>query len=237
MKKIIGIGGNLMFDAAGMFPGYPRAYVNHDYVAAVKAAGAVPLVLPVLSDAECVERQLSVVDGLIITGGYDVNPLLFAEEPHKLLGETLKERDDFDLLLIKTARRLGLPVLGICRGLQILNVEAGGSLYQDCSEDDKCYVRHWQGSNPAQATHTVSFLEDSWLFSIFGTKTGTNSFHHMSIKKIADRFRGVAWAADGTVEGIESVDGPFAAGVQWHPEMMHRQEKMLALFKSFVSKT
>ena len=80
MKKIIGIGGNLMFDAAGMFPGYPRAYVNHDYVAAVKAAGAVPLVLPVLSDAECVERQLSVVDGLIITGGYDVNPLLFAEE-------------------------------------------------------------------------------------------------------------------------------------------------------------
>lgn len=235
MKKIIGIGGNLLFDAEGMFPGYPRAYVNHDYVLAVEAAGGVPLVLPLVPDEECVARQLSLVDGLLLTGGYDVNPLLFGEEPHKLLGETLQERDAFDLLLIKTARKLGLPVLGICRGLQILNVEAGGTLYQDCSEDEGSYVRHWQGSHPAQATHSVSFAPGSWLHSVFGSQAAVNSFHHMAIKQTAAGFRAAAWAADGTVEGIESAAGSFAAGVQWHPEMMHRQDKMLSLFKAFLA--
>ena len=90
---------------------------------------------------------------------------------------------------------------------------------KDCSEDEDFYVRHWQGSHLAQATHSVSFAPDSWLHSVFGSQAAVNSFHHMAIKQ--------------TAEGIEAAAGPFAAGVQWHPEMMHRQDKMLSLFKSF----
>ena len=128
MKKIIGIGGNLAFMSEGMFPGYGKAYVNRDYTAVVESVGGVPLILPVTVDAAIVVAQLSAVDALVISGGWDVDPLLWGEEPHGKLGDTLPERDTFDLLLIREARRRDIPILGICRGLQILNVAAGGSL-------------------------------------------------------------------------------------------------------------
>lgn len=237
MRKIIGIGGNLKFDVGGMFPGYARSYVNDDYVQAVKSAGGVPIILPVIDERELIRRQLQNIDAVILTGGYDVNPQLFGEEPHKLLGDTLKERDDFDMILIQESRKLGLPILGICRGLQILNVTAGGTLYQDCSEADNSFVRHWQSHRPDQATHSITISEDSALFDIFGKNTQVNSFHHMAIHKLAEGYRATAHAADGIVEGIESTTGSWVLAVQWHPEMMHRVSKnTLDMFKLLVDK-
>ena len=104
-KKIIGIGGNLMFMEGGLFPGYGKSYVNDDYVQAVASAGGVPLILPVTTDPEVVEAQVGTIDALVISGGWDVDPLLWGEEPHEKLGSTLPERDTFDQLLIAAARR------------------------------------------------------------------------------------------------------------------------------------
>ncbi len=114
-KKRIGIGGNLMLMEGGIFPGYGKSYVNDDYVQAVASAGGVPMILPVTDEEDIVEAQIEAVDGLVISGGWDVDPLLWGEEPHEKLGSTLPVRDTFDRLLIAAARRRGLPILGICR--------------------------------------------------------------------------------------------------------------------------
>ena len=237
MKKMIGVGGSILFDEGGMFPGYPRAYVNDDYIAAVEAAEAIPLILPVTEDAEAVREMVSRVDGVILSGGYDVNPVLFDEEPHKLLGMTLDRRDTFDRLLIEEAQRQAKPILGICRGLQILNVCFGGTLYQDCSLAENSYVKHWQGNQPAQRTHKINIVENSILHSIFGSQTRVNSFHHMAVHEVAPGFKVMARAEDGIIEAIEKEDGSFVLGVQFHPEMTHREADMLKIFQLFVSRT
>jgi putative glutamine amidotransferase len=227
MGKIIGISGNLAFMPGGMFPGYGKAYVNDDYVTAVEAVGGVPLILPVIADEEHIAEQLSVVDAVIISGGWDVDPLLWGEEPHEKLGETLPQRDAFDLALIAQARRQGLPILGICRGIQILNVAAGGTLYQDISEQPGSFVRHWQKSHPAQATHTVELQAGSELYELLGGKATVNSFHHMAVHEAAPGYRVTARAADQTIEGLEAVDGSPVLAVQWHPEMMQARAKVM----------
>lgn len=221
-KKRIGIGGNLMFMEGGIFPGYGKSYVNDDYVQAVASAGGVPMILPLTDEEDIVEAQIEAVDGLVISGGWDVDPLLWGEEPHEKLGSTLPVRDTFDRLLIAAARRRGLPILGICRGLQSLNVVLGGTLYQDMSEAEGSFVRHFQGGHPAQATHTVTVEPGSTLHRLLGPSLTVNSFHHMAARRIAPGLRVTARAADGTVEGLEGISEPILA-VQWHPEMMHRE--------------
>ena len=236
MKKIIGIGGNLMFMPGGMFPGYGKSYVNQDYTASVEAVGGVPLILPVTAEADVVAAQLSAVDALIISGGWDVDPLLWGEEPHVKLGDTLPERDAFDLLLIREARRLGLPILGICRGIQILNVAAGGTLYQDMSEQPGSFVRHWQNVHPDQATHHVTMEKDSILHDILGDRIVVNSFHHMAVNEPGKGYRVTARSDDGTIEGMESTEGSPVLAVQWHPEMMHHNSAEMRQLFSWLLK-
>lgn len=222
MRTVIAIGGNILFEQEGLFAGYPRAYVNADYVEAVKRAGAVPLILPPVEteDLEDLAKDmLAVAQGLVLSGGYDVNPLLWGAEPSPKLGETLAKRDAFDLALIRAARQQKLPVLGICRGLQILNVEAGGTLYQDISEEPNHFVRHWQQARPAEASHTVTIEPQSTLAKLFGAEVQVNSFHHMATKDVGKHWHVTARAKDGTVEGMEHEALPWLA-VQWHPEMM-----------------
>lgn len=234
--KRIAIGGNIDFMRDGMFPGYAKAYVNEDYIAAVEAAGGVPIVLPIVHSKRLVREQLECMDGLILSGGWDVDPLCFGEEPHEKLGETLPERDAHDLWLIKAALDLKLPIFGICRGLQILNVALGGTLYQDMSEKEGPRVRHWQISHPDQATHTVETAEGSLMRSILGPEHVTNSFHHMTIKDLAPSLFATARAKDGTIEAVEYKESfPPVYAVQWHPEMMHQKdEAMLALFRCLI---
>ena len=232
MKRIVGVGGSLMFMDGGMFPGYGKSYVNDDYIQAVLAGGGVPLLVPVIGDEAAIEAQVALLDALVISGGWDVDPLLWGEEPHTKLGDTLPERDAFDLALIRAARKKGIPILGICRGIQILNVAGGGTLYQDVSEQPRCTVRHWQPAHPAQPTHTVETVAGSLIAGLVGPSVVTNSFHHMTLKDIAPGYRVTARAKDGTVEAIESIEGSPVLGVQWHPEMMHRTSAaMLRLFE------
>lgn len=130
-KPVIGISTNIIIDSGGMFPGYHRSYVNRDYIRSVLAAGGVPVMLPMTDDKEAVKQALSLCQGLILSGGQDVYPLYYGQEPHRALGEVCPERDDFDYELYRLAREMDIPVLGICRGAQIIATAEGGSLYQD----------------------------------------------------------------------------------------------------------
>ena len=237
MRKKIGISGNLLFDTGGMFPGYARAYVNDDYVDAVIMAGGTPVILPVNKDADVIDEQLTGIDALILSGGYDVNPQLYGEEPHVLLGDVCDRRDCFDAIVIQRAMEKRLPILGICRGIQILNVVFGGTLYQDCSEAEGSYIKHNQEHIPNRVSHSVHIVPDTELSYIMGDKTTVNSFHHMAVREVAPGFRVSAVAPDGIIEGLESTNDNFVLAVQWHPEMLHRKNsEMLALFQLLVAK-
>lgn len=234
-KPIIGISGNFIMDKGGMFPGYKRAYVNDDYVKAVAMAGGVPYIIPIVSDEDLAKEQISNVDALILSGGYDVNPLIYGEEPKQKLGAILPERDKFDLWLLKEACKMNKPVLGICRGIQLMNAAFGGTLNQDLSYDENCYIKHLQETSPSTAGHTVEIMEGSRLNSILGSKITTNSFHHQSLNRVAEGFKVTAKAKDGTIEAIEKNGENFVMGIQWHPEMMSSSSpEMLNIFKELI---
>jgi putative glutamine amidotransferase len=219
-----------------MFPGLERAYVNHDYVQAITGAGAVPVLLPVIDDEPGIAEQIKLVDGILLTGGYDVNPLYYNEEPCAGLGFILPEVDKHQLAAAKLAAALGKPMLGICRGMQVLNVAFGGTLYQDILETPNS-IRHVQNAQRHVAGHTVSIVADTVLDGIFGKAAiRTNSFHHQAVKELAPGFIVGARAADGVIEAMEKPGDLFTLAVQWHPEMMAgKSPDMRKLFQKFVT--
>ncbi len=237
-RPIIGISGSMMIDEGGMFPGYERAYVNNDYIQAVIRAGGTPFIIPMGESDDTIKQQIKLIDGLILSGGHDVDSLLYNEEPTQKLGEIYPKRDEFDLKIIKYAMDKEIPILGICRGMQILNVANGGSLYQDLSFIDGCYIKHWQGNQADVATHNVDIEKGSKMHSIIGDTVKTNSFHHLAVKDIAKGFKVVARAKDGVIEAIEKDGDTFVIGFQWHPEMMSKNnEKMQRIFNKLIEES
>ncbi len=236
MRKVVGISANAIIEQGGMPAGCRLSSAAYDFTDAVIAAGGVPLILPMTADEEIIKEQLGRIDALIMTGGQDINPLLYGQEPHKLLGEVCDERDETDYRLIALAIEEGMPLLGICRGMQMLNVLCGGTLYQDNSLAPLCSVKHVQGRSSRRCSHSVSLAPGSYLEEIFGPSALVNSFHHMSIAKVAPGFSVTARASDQIVEAIESEANSFAMGVQWHPEMLWEDEKMLDIFRLLISK-
>lgn len=221
-KPIIGISGSEIIDDGGIFPGYRRSYVNEDYVDSVIQNGGIPYIIPFNEDDEVIEQQLLNVQGLILSGGHDVDPHNYGEEPEQKLGDIWPERDHFDMRLLKLAEKNNIPVLGICRGAQIINVAHGGSLYQDLSYRKEETLKHSQGQRPTLLTHTVETVAGTKIAELLGkAKLQTNSFHHQLIKDVAPEFKVAARATDGVVEAIENDDASIIA-VQWHPEMLHR---------------
>lgn len=239
MKKraVIGISTGLLVDSGGIFPGYHRIYVNRDYVDSVLASGGVPLMLPMSDDQEALEKALSLIDGLILSGGHDVSPINYGEEPHQKLGEICPERDRYDYFLYRKAKERGIPILGICRGIQVINTCEGGTLYQDLSEKSGDVYKHMQGHSPKTATHSVGIAKDSRLQKILGKEElRVNSFHHQILKDIAADFDVSARAKDGVVEAIEHRSADFIIGVQWHPEMRSMVDPdMKKLFQALIT--
>jgi putative glutamine amidotransferase len=221
-----------------MFPGMERAYVNYDYVQAITMAGAVPILLPVISDEQSIRKQIELVDGLLLSGGCDINPLCYNEEPCKELGFILPEVDEHQLAIVRIATELGKPMLGICRGIQILNVAFGGTLYQDVLQVPTT-IKHTQRTQRHVPGHTVNIVQDTIMSSIFNkTAILTNSFHHQAVKNVAPGFIVNARSEDGVIEGIERPGDVFTLGVQWHPEMMAgKYPDMLKLFRKFIAAT
>lgn len=235
-RPIIGIVGNMETVEKGIFLGNERTYINNDYVTSILKVGGIPMILPVIDDEEAIKDLVKNVDGILISGGSDVNPLIYGEEPTDKLGEISHERDNFDISVVKNAFNLGKPILGICRGLQIMNVVFGGTLHQDLSYIDGSYIKHYQESRNTLHCHSVDVYEDTKLGEIIGKSVIANSFHHQSVKDIAPGFIVSAMSRDNVIEAIEKVGEEFVIGVQWHPEVMVALEDnlMVNLFEKFI---
>ncbi len=210
------------------------------YVRSVFNAGGIPVILPFTSDEDAVRQYAEMIDGLLVPGGIDVNPLCYGEEPHPLLDTTNMPFDIFQLNLIREVMKLKKPVFGICRGLQIINVALGGTLWQDMSMQSKETFLHRQNEmGRAAVSHSVRITPDSMLHEILGDEIMVNSFHHQAIKKPAESLRITARASDGTIEAAEAIDYPWLLIVQWHPESFvdAKDHPMHKLFERFIRET
>ncbi|MDO4662759.1 MAG: gamma-glutamyl-gamma-aminobutyrate hydrolase family protein [Tissierellia bacterium] len=238
-KPIIGISGSILEDNGGYFPGYKKSYVSEYFVESVSSNGAVPIILPITTDIDIIKKQISLIDGLILTGGHDVSPLFYNEEPKLKLGRTLYDRDFFELNLLKFSIEKDIPILGICRGMQLMNVYFGGSLYQDTSYQKDFYIKHNQVYDPPVPTHSVDIIKGTKIYDIFKKDSLlVNSFHHQMINKLADPFIKSSSSKDGCIESIEHKDKDFLIGVQWHPEMLHKSTPIMNnIFKKLIEKS
>ena len=217
----------------------PRFSANQSYVRCVEAAGGLPLLIPLVKSEDVVRAIYARLDGLLLTGGADVDPACYGEAPHPKLGEVDGPRDRVELALTRWALTNGLPVLAICRGIQVLNVAAGGTLYQDITAQVDGAIEHTYYPNHPRdlIAHPVIIEPGSRLAAILGSTTlGVNSTHHQAVKDVAPSFTVTARASDGLVEAIEGLDHPFALGVQWHPEELIQDARMQRLFEIFVQK-
>jgi putative glutamine amidotransferase len=202
----------------GTFP--ERAYVNSAYLRAVQQAGGVPVVLPPQLGAASLARLARSLDGLLLTGGGDVDPALFGEAAHPSAYEVAPARDTLELAVIASALERRRPILAICRGIQVLNVALGGTLFQDVGTDPGTQLQHSQAEPRDQPTHKVRVRPGSLLAEMLGTdELEVNSMHHQAVKGLGTGLEAVAWASDQIVEGVEMIDhSRFVLGVQWHPE-------------------
>jgi microsomal dipeptidase-like Zn-dependent dipeptidase/gamma-glutamyl-gamma-aminobutyrate hydrolase PuuD len=215
--------------------------LSNDYFNAVVKAGGAPVLIPAVTDVTVLRQIVASLDGLILTGGKDVNPLWYQEDPLQQLGEVDPLRDEYELTLIKLASDRNIPLLGICRGEQLLNVAFGGTLYQDIPSQRPPGIKHVQKMPGEYVSHTVSVAPGSQLAAIIGSgKQGVNTFHHQAVKDVAPGFRAVAYSADSIVEAIEAWPERPILGVQWHPEALaaggRGDTTMLKLFTFLVGK-
>lgn len=205
-----------------------------DYARAVAAAGGLPVLLPPLPGDPA--EALGAIDGLLLAGGVDVDPLEFGEEPLRRSGEIQPDRDRCELPLCRAALARGVPVLGVCRGHQVLAVAAGGTLYQDLPTQVPGCLKHSQQAPRWHPTHTVRIQPGSRLARILPLELRVNSFHHQAVRGVPPGWTAAAAAMDGVNEAIESLAHPFAIGVQWHPEAMwDRPYHHNALFQELVA--
>lgn len=213
MKPIIGVTSDVEKD--------DKHFLRNDYMQAIIRAGGLPFIIPI-GNKEDIAQVVDMLDGLLLTGGNDINPLLFNEEPHEHLGEVSPSRDLFELELARQMLVVEKPILGICRGLQLLNVAAGGTLYQDLHhQNEGPMLQHLQNAPQAHLSHFVRIAKGSLLAEIAGSeRILVNSFHHQALKDVPAMFEVSGVASDGVIEAIESTDKQFVLGVQWHPELL-----------------
>jgi len=214
-----------------------KHFLNNDYTEAIIRAGGLPLVIPMGTETDVVQLA-GLVDGLLLTGGNDPNPFLFGQEPHPRLGEVTPDRDALEVELARHFLYLNKPILGICRGMQILNVAVGGTLYQDISQHKGELLQHLQDAPRFHASHYVHVEEGSILQQLSGQERITvNSFHHQAVRDVAPSFVASGIASDGIIEAIESRRHRFVLGVQWHPEgmAMKGEPVSIKLFEHFLS--
>ncbi|MEH7075853.1 gamma-glutamyl-gamma-aminobutyrate hydrolase family protein [Neobacillus drentensis] len=211
-------------------------YVHHDYHKSVAVNGGIPIILPYINPEIALET-LELCDGIILSGGEDVDPELYDQDPHQELGPTTPERDLAEIAMAKYALDNNIPLLAICRGVQILNVALGGTLIQDIPSQVPASIQHAQKIDRSLDTHWVSIAKDSKLFDIISSeRVRVNSLHHQAIGQVSSELRVVAQSSDGIVEAVEYIHPTtFTLGVQWHPESMaSTNTKMNQMFTEFI---
>jgi len=212
-------------------------WLKRTYANAVLRAGGIPLAVPHLQGlVDEADNILDRIDGLMLSGGSDLDPNLFEEEPRFELIQIDPIRDGLEIELTKRAIDRDFPILAICRGIQVLNVAAGGDIYQDINEQKSEVLSHNQDAPRWHRTHRVEIEGDSLLREIVSEGSiMVNSFHHQNVREVAEGFRAVARSSDGLIEAIERRSGAFQLGIQWHPEAMVEEDKNAGLiFARFV---
>lgn len=199
-----------------------RYMVSNANIKAIYEAGGMPVILPYLLNDEDLNQIVNQIDGLYLTGGDDIDPTLFGEEPHPKLGSIIPHRDRAEIALTKKMLGKNKPVLGVCRGSQILNIAAGGDMYQDMyAQIERPLLQHSQKAPREHGSHFVDVTKGSLLHHVTGTETlRVNSVHHQANRRVPLPFQISGKASDGIIEAIESKEHRFVLGVQWHPESM-----------------
>lgn len=234
MRPLIGLTATLRQEV----PGIMLAGIRQTYIQAVLAAGGSPVLVPPASE-DVLRTTFDRLDGLVLPGGWDVVPEEYGEQPHARLGKTEPERDALELCLCRWALAEGKPMLGICRGIQVMNVAAGGTLYQDipsqyptpiCHATDPSLPRHY-------IAHDITLDPSSRLAALVGAAPlPVNSWHHQAIKELGQGLVVSARAGDGIIEGVEMPGHPFAVGVQFHPEDLYEEDgRIRRLFAAFIA--
>jgi len=212
----------------------PTETVARSYLEPVEEAGGLAMVLPNCDDAERAGAYLERLDGLVLTGGDDPHPHLFGEEPHPRIDIVDERRDRFEIALVRGARAHGVPVLGLCRGLQIMNIALSGDIYQDISSQTESEVGHGQQRLDDGPWHKVEIEPDSLLARVLGGGArAVNSFHHQACRRVGEGLQICARSpGDGLIEALEDPAHPFFLGIQWHPEL---DDDAGVLFAAFVN--
>jgi putative glutamine amidotransferase len=233
-QPLIGITASRTYNQAGN----PVISVNEAYTHAVARSGAAPLTIPLGLPDEMLNELLSRLDGVLFSGGGDVETSRYHGIDHPCVSDVDTDRDRIEILLSLQVIQRGIPFLGICRGIQVINVALGGTLYSDIADQHAGALRHdfypdFPRDHPA---HTVEIAAGSRLAQILDvTHIATNSLHHQAVQQLAPGLHALAHASDGIVEAVEYVGHPFGLAVQWHPEWMPDSLPMQALFRAFTA--
>ena len=235
MRPIIGI-------TSDYKPGQKPVYqLDEFYAQAVYDAGGQPFIIPPLTDVANAAEIIRQISGLVISGGdFDIDPKLYGEEPHPKLGQINALRTCYELSLAREAFKRKLPVLGICGGIQLINVLAGGTLYQDIPSQYPNPIIHQQTHFKTEPSHVIRLDTASRLYRIMGQEQlMVNSTHHQAVKDTGRGFKAAAWSPDGLIEAVEPLDGAgFVLGVQWHPEALYQTHNVWQrLFAEFISQS
>ena len=228
---VIGITGNYNQETCTLAEGYYQSVLK---------AGGIPFIIPPFYETDRLGELLDRLDGIIFSGGGDINPLLLGEEPVKELHSITPERDQQELLLARLAYDRQIPMLGICKGIQVINAALGGTLYQDIhTQMEGVRIKHSQEQDRRYPSHQVSITKESILQKLFGTELAVNSFHHQACKEPAPCLKATAMSSDGVIEAIESNEFKSIMGVQWHPEtyILRGCTDMLPIFQWLISES
>ncbi|MBX6352600.1 MAG: gamma-glutamyl-gamma-aminobutyrate hydrolase family protein [Thermoflavifilum sp.] len=238
MRPLIGITGHRhSFPLQSTGPALLGVALSDDYAHGVAAAGGLPVVIPFLEGEAETDALADRLDGLLLAGGEDVDPALYGEPPHIGLGSVIPERDMLEARLFRRVMAQGKPILGICRGIQMINALLGGTLYQDLPREWRGGIQHSQRARRNHETHAIRVAPDSRLYDLLGRPQTlrSNSFHHQAVKQLGQGLRAVAWDEEGLVEAVEHETYPFLVAVQWHPENLWRDDPVhLGVFRGLV---
>ena len=210
--------------------------LNKAYTEVINRAGGLALILPFTPDENLIHEYEDMIDGLLLTGGLDLDPLLFGEEPLPGGGRLDPVRDNYELALIRYADLAELPILGICKGCQLMNIARGGTIYQDLYTQRAGVLKHLQEAPRWYPTHGVELDHQARLYGIFEKDfIRVNSIHHQAVKDVSPYFRVAARALDGVIEAIEGIEDRFVLGVQWHPESLWENDQdSFKIFREFI---
>ena len=213
-----------------------RVNMHGAYGLSIEKSGGLPLVLPYIESEEIIDAFVDSCDGFLFTGGADVEPEYYGEEKKDTCGETEPSRDKLEFAVLKKVLEKNKPILGICRGLQLINVAMGGTLYQDIPTECGSDIRHVQTEDKYAPSHPIFVENNTPLFHLVGKEIMTgNSFHHQAIKTLADGLKVMAKSHDGMIEGVYATDKKYLCAYQWHPERLYSFDDNKILFDDFIN--